>query len=318
MKIFSQLIVVIIFIGAIFVFKNDFDYKLVYSKVANYFQNEINKYSIDYKDQIGNLMNGFKEGMNPLNNIINNKSETPGALTVPDEYLTYNLKSINLSSKNVIDIINEYRTSNGSLVILKESPKLNISAEKKLQDMFTNQYFEHASPSGVDVGDLGDSVGYAYIVIGENLALGNFKNDRSLVDAWMASPGHKDNILNKRYTETGVAVGQGVYKDKSIWMAVQHFGLPKSACPSIDDALRSMIDNDQKRVKKLENDLAYKRSEIDSGGLQAKEGVDIIGKIENYNNLVSDYYNIFDNIKEKINKYNEQVKSFNDCIAEVN
>jgi peptidoglycan hydrolase CwlO-like protein len=135
----------------------------------------------------------------------------------------------------------------------------------------------------------------------------------------MASPGHKANILNKRYTEIGVAVGKGTYKDESIWMAVQHFGLPKSACPSIDETLHNLINNDQKKVKTIENDLSNKRSEIDNGvSSSTGETGSISEKIEYYNNLVTEYNNLFKDIKEKINKYNEQVKSFNECIAEVN
>ena len=71
----------------------------------------------------------------------------------------------------------------------------------------------HVSPSGVtpverikSTGYIPDpSVGY---VIGENLARGTYSlsTPQSIVEAWVASPGHLANILESRYTETGIGV----------------------------------------------------------------------------------------------------------------
>lgn len=323
MKIFSQLVIVVIIIGGIFIFKNGFDYDSVSSSVMSYLEEGVDKYSSLYKDKIGEVVNSFKEGIKngvdvsslgfTNNSTEKQEADTPGALNVSDKYLTHNLKSIKLSSKEIIDITNEYRKSSGLLVELKENSKLDDSAEKKLDDMFDNQYFEHISPSKIGVEDLGEEVGYEYILIGENLALGNFKDNQALVDAWMDSPGHKANILNKRYTEIGVAVSKGTYQGESVWMAVQHFGLPKTECPSIDEVLKDVITSDQKKVKSLESDLLYKKSQIEGGIESGQDGVS--DKIDTYNNMVTDYNNIFNEIKNKINKYNEQVKAFNSCIA---
>jgi len=57
-------------------------------------------------------------------------------------------------------------------------------------------YFAYNSPSGVGVDDLAGNFGYKFIAIGENLALGNFENDEVLLQGWMNSPGHRENILN--------------------------------------------------------------------------------------------------------------------------
>src|SRR3989338_5641248 len=78
---------------------------------------------------------------------------------------------------------------------------LNRIAEIKAQDMFAREYFEHVAPDGTGVSDLAKRAGYDFIVIGENLALGNFANDAELIDAWMNSPGHRANILKDAYTE---------------------------------------------------------------------------------------------------------------------
>ncbi|NVN97127.1 hypothetical protein HXX01_02750 [Candidatus Nomurabacteria bacterium] len=314
MKIFNQIIIVILFIATIFIVKSD--YKSIYSKALSYLENGVTLSSGLYKDGIQNVTDSINNSTNYYNNEGSNDVtkavETPGALVVSDNFLTNNISKINLSSKNVINITNEQRKLNGNLPPLVENSKLDFSAEKKLQDMFVKGYFEHVSPSGVGVGDLGAEVGYEYIIIGENLALGNFVNDKALVDAWMASPGHRANILNKRYTEIGVSVGKGIYNGKDVWMSVQHFGLPKSACPAIDEVLRGVIGFDQNKIKDMEGELASKKAKIDSGAVS--EGMTTNGQIDSYNSLVKDYNNLIVEIKEKINNYNEQVRNFNNCI----
>lgn len=321
MKIINQIIITVILAIIIFIVKTDYD--LLYSNTISYIKSGIGKsvyiYNTEYKDKVGGVMDTISKSTANLlddNTKTVNSIGTPGALVVPDDLLTYNTKSINLTSNGVVDITNKYRESDGGLPPLTENSKLNFSAEKKLQDMFVKGYFEHMSPDGVGVGDLGNQVSYEYILIGENLALGNFKDDQSLVDAWMASPGHKANILNKRYTEIGVAVSKGIYNGKSVWMSVQHFGLPKSACPSIDEVLRGIISIDQEKVQKTEVELSSIKKQIDTGSVY--EGVTTSGLIEIYNSLVNDYNKMIIDIKEKINKYNQEVRDFNTCIEGVN
>lgn len=317
MKISNQIIIVILFIATIFIVKSD--YKSIYSKALSYLQNGVTLSNGLYKDGIQNVTDSINNTTNSYSNPTPDNSgkliKTPGALVVSDNFLTSNISKISLSSKRVIEITNEQRKLNGDLPPLIENPKLDFSAEKKLQDMFVKGYFEHVSPSGIGVGDLGTEVGYEYIIIGENLALGNFIDDKALVDAWMASPGHRANILNNRYTDIGVSVGKGMYNGKSTWMSVQHFGLPKSACPSIDEVLRGMIGFDQDKIKGMEGELVSKKANIDSGAVSG--GMTTNGQIDNYNLIVKDYNNLISDIKEKINTYNKQVRDFNTCIQGV-
>ena len=309
MKSFKQILIVSIIIAVVLIAKSD--YKTLYLKVTNFLQGQVNKSVTVYNDSVNGVMSTLINNTKNISNV-----ETPGALIVPDNFLTSNINSINLSSKNVIDITNKYRAQNGNLPPLKENSKLDFSAEKKLQDMFVRQYFEHTSPNGVGVADLATELGYDYIVIGENLALGNFKDDQALVDAWMASPGHRANILDKRYQDIGVSVMKGVYQGKSVWMAVQHFGLPKSACPIIDEVLRGIIDLDQNNIKNMQGELMSRLSAIHSGVVY--EGLNTSDQITEYNSLVGDYNKLVLDIKEKINTYNEEVRNFNSCIQAVN
>lgn len=240
------------------------------------------------------------------------KPDTPGALRVVDNLLNINSNKVELSAKNIVAITNKYRKENGDLTPLVEQNKLNLSAEKKLQDMFNNQYFEHESPSGLGVGDLGEQNGYNYILIGENLAMGNFNNDTSLVNAWMASPGHRENILNKNYIDIGVAVGRGIYNGQKTWMAVQHFGTPQSVCPAIDKVRLGIINLNQNKILEMTKELSVRQDKIK--GRMSYEGSTINEQIDIYNLLVNSYNNLINQTKKETEIYNNQVKEFNLCL----
>jgi len=166
-----------------------------------------------------------------------------------------------LTQEGIILHTNAERAKNG-LPALKESLILDVSAQVKVENMFKNQYFAHDSPAGLGVGDLAESAGYDFLIIGENLALGNFENDQALVQAWMDSPGHRANILNANYQEIGVSVKVGIFEGKTTWLAVQHFGKPVSACPEPSAALKAEIKNSQNQLAEIEKTLENLRAEL--------------------------------------------------------
>lgn len=210
-----------------------------------------------------------------------------------------------LTIAGTINQTNIQRTNNG-LPALKENKVLDQTAAKKLQDMFSNQYFAHESPSGVGVDGLAKEAGYSYITIGENLALGNFESDAVLITAWMNSPGHRANILNTKYTEIGVAVGKGMYEGRETWIAVQHFGKPLSDCPSPDASLKNKIETEKAQADQMASDLEQKRQTLDRSN---KSQVDSYNKeVEQYNNLVRE-------LKSLIDQYNRQIAAFNQCAS---
>ena len=189
--------------------------------------------------------------------------------------------------------------------------KLNAAAAAKVQDMFDNQYFAHVSPSGTEVGDIIEVTGYEYILVGENLALGNFKDDRALVEAWMDSPGHKENILNSSYTEIGVAVAKGTFEGKTTWLAVQEFGLPISVCPQSEDALAVQIDAHQALLDELEGVLDKTKTELQH--MRPRQRSVYNKKVQEYNALVGEYNDLVSETKALVAAYNSQVQAFNQC-----
>ncbi len=217
-----------------------------------------------------------------------------------------------LTRSEVIKWTNTQREKYG-LPPLKENNLLDSMADEKVQDMFEKQYFAHESPLGFGVDDLAENFGYQYIAIGENLALGNFENDEVLLQGWMDSHGHRENILNPRYQEIGVWVAKGVFAGKTTWLAVQHFGLPLSACPVTNEALKLKIENNQAQIEILKNALNQMENEIKT--IRSRRGFGYEQKINEYNNLVSEYNELLAQTKLLIEQYNTEVKLFNDCVS---
>ncbi|MFC1629856.1 CAP domain-containing protein [Patescibacteria group bacterium] len=217
-----------------------------------------------------------------------------------------------LTQSGVVEWTNIQRQKYG-LPPLKENNQLSITAELKIQDMFKNQYFAHNSPLGIGIGDLVRDIGYEFIAIGENLALGNYENDETLVQAWMDSLGHRENILNAKYQEIGVSVVKGTFEGKPTWLAVQHFGLPLSFCVQPDRVLEEKIKVNQAQINELQAALEALETKIRN--TRPRRSSQYNQLIDQYNNLVSQYNALVGATEILIDKFNVQVNIFNQCAA---
>jgi len=213
--------------------------------------------------------------------------------------------------EDIIDATNKARIAEG-LEPLSVNVRLTASAKLKTEDMIKKGYFEHESPTGVSVSDLGGEVGYSYIIMGENLALGNFDGAGDLVQAWMDSPGHRANILNTMYREIGIYAAKGTFEGREVWFAVQHFGASRSACPTISatlkkeiDALNIELDRQQAEVEELKKRI--ENSNANEPGYE--ENVNL------FNAMVNTYNQTLNVSRVKISEYNAQVAKFNSCLV---
>ncbi len=128
-------------------------------------------------------------------------------------------------TKNLIfELTNKTRVEY-NLNPLKYSLKLEEASKLKAEDMLKNNYFNHYSPTGISPWYWFDKVGYKYSYAGENLAMG-FIDAETLHNAWLNSPLHKANILNKNYTEFGTAIVKGVINGKETTIVVELFAKP--------------------------------------------------------------------------------------------
>jgi uncharacterized protein YkwD len=99
-------------------------------------------------------------------------------------------------------LINQERQSRG-LGTLSSQALLNTAARNHSADMACNGFFSHTGSDGSLPWDRVSALGYSYSAIAENIFAGS-SNAQTAFDAWMNSPGHRDNMLNPDYTEIGV------------------------------------------------------------------------------------------------------------------
>ena len=135
--------------------------------------------------------------------------------------------SSEITYQKVLEQTNNER-KNAGLEPLQYNSTLSLSAQKKAEDMFKNDYWAHTSPQGKTPWAFFEAAGYKYSVAGENLAK-DFYNTDSLMKAWMNSPTHKANIVNLKYKEIGIAVVNGTLGNIKTTLVVQHFGTPLMA-----------------------------------------------------------------------------------------
>lgn len=127
-----------------------------------------------------------------------------------------------IDQKSVIELTNEERVKNG-LPPLTENLSLDKAAQAKAVNMFSENYWAHFAPSGKTPWDFIQGSGYRFSYAGENLAK-NFYTSDEVVAAWMNSSSHKENIMNPKYQEMGIAVVDGVLNGQKTTLVVQMFG----------------------------------------------------------------------------------------------
>ncbi len=286
-RILVWLLIIIILGGAGFLFKDN---------ILKVFNNAAKNLVAFQKTDLGNIIEEVKKEIfapTPLN--IGGREN-----------------NVVLTKTKIIAETNIQRYDNGQLPPLIENTKLDAAAKAKAQDMFNKQYFEHVSPSGIDPGMLVKSYGYDYVVSGENLILGNFSSEKEVVQDWMNSPGHRANILNKRFVDIGVAIIKGTYKGETVWIGVQEFGLPLSSCRQPSISLKNQIEANKNQLDQLSAQIDAKRQEINNTNPRSAEYNELV---DEYNNLVAQYNSLNQETKNLILQYNNQVNIFNQCVA---
>ncbi|HVZ76134.1 MAG TPA: CAP domain-containing protein [Candidatus Paceibacterota bacterium] len=134
----------------------------------------------------------------------------------------------------VIALTNDERATN-NVGQLTENADLDAAAQAKAEDMAAKGYFAHVGPDGKEPWTWISEYGYSYQAAGENLAV-RFEDSSDVVNAWMASPTHRANIVKPVYTQIGVGVAQGIYQGAPATYVVQYFGEPKQAGSSVSTA----------------------------------------------------------------------------------
>ncbi|MDP1779941.1 MAG: CAP domain-containing protein [Anaerolineales bacterium] len=152
-----------------------------------------------------------------------------------------NLHILGFTSSVTIDEVvratNNERLGAG-LKPLAYNEKLADAARRKAANMLSENYWAHNSPSGKSPWVWFNDAGYTYVFAGENLAK-DFGDTSRLMSAWMASLTHKENIINPKYSEIGIAVVPGSLQGSDTVLIVQFFGTPSAGSVSSRDEVPS-------------------------------------------------------------------------------
>lgn len=127
-----------------------------------------------------------------------------------------------LPVEQIINETNKKRVEAG-LSLLSVDENLARAARAKGLHMLEKDYWSHIAPDGTTPWDFFNQVGYRYQYAGENLAR-DFDSPNSVVNAWMASPTHKENLLSAKYKDIGIAVVEGELNGRPTTLVVQLFG----------------------------------------------------------------------------------------------
>lgn len=104
----------------------------------------------------------------------------------------------------VFAIVNEERADAG-LSPYEWNTELAIAAQLHADDMDEQGYFDHVSLDGRSFSDRAGEAGYDAFATGENIASGQ-RSPEQVMQSWMASSGHRGNILSIRSNEVGIGL----------------------------------------------------------------------------------------------------------------
>lgn len=143
--------------------------------------------------------------------------------------------------KQIISLTNELRQKNNrdKLAI---SVKLDLSSQRKADDMAKKKYFAHTNKNKKSLANWLSDVNYDYEVAGENLAVG-FNTAEEIIAAWQKSPSHYANLLDSDFKDIGVGLSGGVFNGEPTVYIAQHFATPVLATKVSENTVYSITEN---------------------------------------------------------------------------
>ena len=108
----------------------------------------------------------------------------------------------------VVELVNAERAKAGCSAVTVNS-KLTKAAQDHSADMAANGNMSHTGSDGSPPDQRITRAGYSWSTYGENVAYG-YSTPEQVMQGWMNSPGHRENILNCAFEEIGVGLS-GTY-----------------------------------------------------------------------------------------------------------
>lgn len=215
--------------------------------------------------------------------------------------------STSISDVLIFTEINDVRQEHDREELIRDAT-LDVLAQEKLDDMFARNYFSHKDPNGLGTAVAAKNAGYRFTVLGENLAMGSYDDIEMLVDAWMESSGHRKNLLDDRFTNTGIASGIGEFNGEETFIAVQIFARPHGACKNPSAEIAAYIARGETYTKNIAALMSVYATSM--GGASN-------GSVRALTNQVSVLMTVFlRSLDEKIKEYDNQIAEFEACMGE--
>lgn len=213
---------------------------------------------------------------------------------------------------DILHTINDERAK-FDLAPLTLSLDLERSARQKADDMVLHNYFSHER-EGKLFEDFIKAEQYDYVIIGENLARGEFKSAERLVRAWLGSPTHRKNILDPRFQETGIAIVAGTLDGNTVYYIAEHFGTSRSVCLNVtsSNATHELSIMQQVLEEREEEVVSLKRTLTDLGdtGLERTKILNL------YQKKMTDLASIRNSLFKKIEGEESLIQAYNTCIQQ--
>jgi uncharacterized protein YkwD len=108
------------------------------------------------------------------------------------------------AENQVLAQVNAARAQKGCRALTMDS-RLSKSAYGHAKAMAEKNFFSHTGANGSSSKSRAHAAGYYSNFIGENVAMGQ-SSSAEVFSNWISSKGHRDNILDCRFTETGIGV----------------------------------------------------------------------------------------------------------------
>lgn len=123
----------------------------------------------------------------------------------------------------VLAEVNAYRVRN-DLAPLRADRRLARAALAHARDMADNDFFAHEGSDRTDSGVRARRAGYDWRAVGENIA-GGLPSPEDTVAGWIASEGHRQNMLNPVFRDAGIgyvfrAADDGDVRYRHYWTLV--------------------------------------------------------------------------------------------------
>ncbi|MEA2016633.1 MAG: CAP domain-containing protein [Actinomycetota bacterium] len=170
---------------------SNLDTEVIISRIENNLDREINNIHEEYKAEVL----GSTDTVQPASSDIA-VADSPANLNDIESAILY--------------LINNIRVANG-LNALQANQILTDVARSRCNDMLASSYFSHYTPDGRNIFNILQQNGVSYINGGENLGQSSpasLGTPQAFIDAWMASPTHKANILRPVYNKIGIGIGE--------------------------------------------------------------------------------------------------------------